>query len=177
MAPTMHWDGEKMSVTTQDDSVLGTAGHRRPRRCTWRVSGPGFRVCEIYDLRSRAKISLTGGDRTRWLNGMVTNKLSAISERGTGYTLFCSKSSMSINRRDLYTYNRGESLLVDTDQSQVEESLPRLRQVHHHGRRRVTISRTSSAVRNRRTEVRRKGVEVPDLKRFNLSRRRGGTSA
>src|SRR5260221_10440994 len=31
--------------------------------------------CGAYDLGFRAKISLTGGDRTRWLNGMVTNNL------------------------------------------------------------------------------------------------------
>jgi len=31
--------------------------------------------CAIYDLSSRAKIALTGGDRVRWLNGMVTNNI------------------------------------------------------------------------------------------------------
>ena len=31
--------------------------------------------CGVYDLGFRAKISLTGGDRVRWLNGMVTNNI------------------------------------------------------------------------------------------------------
>ena len=31
--------------------------------------------CGVYDLSSRAKISLTGSDRVRWLNGMVTNNI------------------------------------------------------------------------------------------------------
>src|SRR2546425_12325859 len=31
--------------------------------------------CGVYDVGFRAKISLRGGDRTRWLNGMVTNNI------------------------------------------------------------------------------------------------------
>src|ERR1700730_18654488 len=31
--------------------------------------------CGVYDLGFRAKISLTGDDRIRWLNGMVTNNI------------------------------------------------------------------------------------------------------
>src|SRR5438309_1845379 len=31
--------------------------------------------CAIYDLGWRAKIMLTGADRTRWVNGMVTNNI------------------------------------------------------------------------------------------------------
>ena len=31
--------------------------------------------CGVYDLGFRTKISLTGGDRVRWLNGMVTNNI------------------------------------------------------------------------------------------------------
>src|SRR4029077_20015264 len=31
--------------------------------------------CGLYDLSARAKIALTGGDRVRWLNGMVTNNI------------------------------------------------------------------------------------------------------
>ncbi|MGB9204871.1 MAG: hypothetical protein WCB94_13010, partial [Terriglobales bacterium] len=29
-------------------------------------------ACGLYDLNWRAKIAVTGGDRVRWLNGMVT---------------------------------------------------------------------------------------------------------
>ncbi len=75
----------------------------------------------IYDLRSRAKISLTGGDRTRWLNGMVTNNIRDL-EGGHGVYAFLLNPQGHI-LGDLYAYNRGESLLVDTDQSQVEKIL------------------------------------------------------
>src|SRR5260370_16903999 len=36
--------------------------------------------CGAYDLGFRAKISLTGADRVRWLNGMVTNNIRYLAE-------------------------------------------------------------------------------------------------
>src|SRR5258708_7723303 len=75
----------------------------------------------VYDLSLRAKISLTGEDRVRWLNGMVTNNVRDL-ERGRGVYAFLLNPQGHI-LGDLYAYNRGESLLVDTDQSQVEKIL------------------------------------------------------
>jgi folate-binding protein YgfZ len=80
------------------------------------VSGSG-----VYDLSLRAKISLTGGDRVRWLNGMVTNNVRDL-EPGRGVYAFLLNPQGHI-LGDLYAYNREESLLVDTDQSQVEKIL------------------------------------------------------
>ncbi len=80
------------------------------------VSGSG-----AYDLSLRAKISLTGGDRMRWLNGMVTNNIRDL-EPGRGVYAFLLNPQGHI-LGDLYAYNRGESLIVDTDQSQVEKIL------------------------------------------------------
>jgi len=31
--------------------------------------------CGVYDLGFRVRISLKGGDRVRWMNGMVTNNI------------------------------------------------------------------------------------------------------
>lgn len=80
------------------------------------VSGSG-----VYDLSLRAKISLTGGDRVRWLNGMVTNNIRDL-EPGRGVYAFLLNPQGHI-LGDLYAYNRGESVLVDTDQSQAEKIL------------------------------------------------------
>ena len=80
------------------------------------VSGSG-----VYDLSLRAKISLTGRDRVRWLNGMVTNNIRDL-EPGRGVYAFLLHPQGHI-LGDLYAYNRGESLLVDTDRSQVEKIL------------------------------------------------------
>jgi folate-binding protein YgfZ len=77
--------------------------------------------CGVYDLGFRAKLSLTGGDRVRWLNGMVTNN---IRDLATGHGLY----AFLLNPQgrilgDLYAYNRGESIVVDTDRSQSEKIL------------------------------------------------------
>src|ERR1700731_2351838 len=77
--------------------------------------------CGVYDLGFRAKISLTGGDRGRWLNGMVTNNIRDL-ELGRGAYAFLLNPQGHI-LGDLYAYDRGESLLVDTDRSQVEKIL------------------------------------------------------
>ena len=57
----------------------------------------------------------------RWLNGMVTNNIRDL-ESGRGVYAFLLNPQGHI-LGDLYAYNRGESLLVDTDQSQVEKIL------------------------------------------------------
>src|SRR5690242_11093936 len=77
--------------------------------------------CGVYDLGYRAKISLTGGDRVRWLNGMVTNNVRDL-QAGRGVYAFLLNPQGHI-LGDLYAYNRGESILVDTDRSQVEKIL------------------------------------------------------
>src|SRR5438132_802817 len=41
--------------------------------------------CGVYDLGFRAKISLTGGDRVRWLNGMVTNNIRDLAPEHGAY--------------------------------------------------------------------------------------------
>src|ERR1700737_1397712 len=57
----------------------------------------------LYDLGSRAKISLTGGDRVRWLNGMVTNNVRDLA-RGHGvYAFLLSPQGRILG--DLYAYN------------------------------------------------------------------------
>lgn len=77
--------------------------------------------CAVYDLGFRAKISLTGGDRVRWLNGMVTNNIRDLApERGV-YAFLLNPQGRILG--DMYAYNRGDTLMVDTDRSQVEKIL------------------------------------------------------
>ncbi|HZC22228.1 MAG TPA: folate-binding protein [Candidatus Binatia bacterium] len=77
--------------------------------------------CGVYDLGYRAKISLTGDDRVRWLNGMVTNNVRDLAP-GQGTFAFLLNAQGHI-LGDLYAYNRGESIVVDTDRSQLEKIL------------------------------------------------------
>ena len=75
--------------------------------------------CGVFELSTRTKLSLSGKDRVRWLNGMITNKVRDLPE-GQGIYAFVLNPQGHI-LADLYAYNRGEWLLVDTDQSQIEK--------------------------------------------------------
>lgn len=80
------------------------------------ISGYGF-----YDLSSRVKIALTGGDRIRWLNGMVTNNIRDLAPGHGIYAFLLNPQGHILG--DLYAYNRGDSIMIDSDQSQSEKLL------------------------------------------------------
>jgi folate-binding protein YgfZ len=77
--------------------------------------------CGVYDLSWRAKIAVTGGDRVRWLNGMVTNNIRDLAP-GRGVYAFLLNAQGRI-QADLYAFQRGDSLLVDTERVQREKVL------------------------------------------------------
>ena len=77
--------------------------------------------CGVYALDSRAQIAITGGDRTRWLNGMVTNNIRDLQPGHGVYAFLLNPQGRILG--DLYVYNRGKSLLAETDQSQLETLL------------------------------------------------------
>jgi folate-binding protein YgfZ len=69
--------------------------------------------CAVYDLSSRAKIRLTGGDRVRWLNGMVTNNIRDLAANHGVYCFLL--NAQGHIQADFYAYNMGDSILVDAD--------------------------------------------------------------
>jgi folate-binding protein YgfZ len=77
--------------------------------------------CGVYDLGFRSKIQLTGSDRVRWLNGMVTNNVRDLAAGHGLYAFLLNPQGRILG--DMFAYNRGESLLVDTDSSQVGKIL------------------------------------------------------
>ena len=77
--------------------------------------------CGAYDLGFRAKISLNGSDRGRWLNGMVTNNVRDLAVGRGVYAFLLNPQGHILG--DLLAYNRGESIVVDTDCSQTEKIL------------------------------------------------------
>jgi|ERR1700677_1907228 folate-binding protein YgfZ len=77
--------------------------------------------CGLYDLSWRAKIAVTGGDRVRWMNGMVSNNVRDLAA-GHGVYAFMLNAQGRI-QADLYVFQRGESLLVDTENAQREKVL------------------------------------------------------
>jgi folate-binding protein YgfZ len=77
--------------------------------------------CGVYDLGFRAKLGLTGGDRVRWLNGMVTNNVRDLAAGHGVYAFLLNPQGRIL--ADMFIFNRGESLIVDTDAGQVEALL------------------------------------------------------
>ena len=75
--------------------------------------------CGVYDLGFRARISLTGSDRMRWLNGMVTNNIRDLALGCGVYAFLLNPQGRILG--DMFAYNLGETIVVETDRSQVEK--------------------------------------------------------
>jgi folate-binding protein YgfZ len=69
--------------------------------------------CAVYDLGWRAKIALTGNDRVRWANGMVTNNIRDLADGRGNYNFLLNPQGRI--QGDLYIYNLGDHLMVDTE--------------------------------------------------------------
>jgi folate-binding protein YgfZ len=86
--------------------------------------GAEYRVlrsgCGVFDLTWRSKIAIGGKDRTRWLNGMISNNVRDLPP-GRGVYGFVLNAQGHI-LGDLYVWNRGESLMADIEAFQ-EQSL------------------------------------------------------
>ena len=75
----------------------------------------------VYNLADRARFGLTGSDRVRWLNGMVTNNIRDLNVGAGLYAFLLNPQGHILG--DLTAYNRGDSLLVETDTAQAERIL------------------------------------------------------
>ena len=73
--------------------------------------------CGVYDLGWRGKLVATGADRTRWLNGMVTNNIRDLAVNRGNYSFLLNAQGRILG--DLYAYNRGDYILIDTAAWQV----------------------------------------------------------
>ena len=78
-------------------------------------------TCGVCELRWRAKIRLTGSDRVRWLNGMVTNNIRDLAVGQGVYSFLLNPQGHILG--DLYVYNCGDAFLIDIDQAQLEKIL------------------------------------------------------
>jgi folate-binding protein YgfZ len=77
------------------------------------------RSAGIFDLSWRSKLELTGSDRARWLNGMITNNIRDLAPGHGVYAFLLNPQGKIL--ADLYAYNLGESIVVETDHSQKEK--------------------------------------------------------
>src|SRR5271166_6499395 len=72
--------------------------------------------CGVYDLGFRARISLKGSDRVRWMNGMVTNNIRDLAGGRGVYAFLLNPQGRILG--DMVVHNQGEALLVETDRGQ-----------------------------------------------------------
>src|SRR5450631_10386 len=77
--------------------------------------------CGVYELQWRAKVSISGSDRVRWLNGIITNNVRDLPAGSGVYAFMLNPQGRILG--DLYAYNRGDSLLVDIDRFQLQKVL------------------------------------------------------
>jgi folate-binding protein YgfZ len=70
----------------------------------------------LFDLGWQSKLLISGKDRTRWFNGMMTNNIRDLAP-GQGVYGFI-LTAQGHNQGDLTAYNRGEYLLATTDREQ-----------------------------------------------------------
>src|SRR5215470_5090220 len=117
-----------LTALQENAGVLGAAvGEYRGATTALRFSDPQSEFaalrsgCGVYDLGYRARIRLTGGDRVRWLNGMVTNNIRDLAVGQGVYAFLLNPQGHILG--DLHAYNRGEEILVDTQQSQIQRIL------------------------------------------------------
>src|SRR5882762_5657166 len=71
--------------------------------------------CGVYPLDTRGKILVRGEDRTRWLNGMVTNNVRDLAA-DQGLYAFLLNAQGRI-QGDLYAFNRGDRIVLDVDRA------------------------------------------------------------
>ncbi len=120
----------------------------------------------VYNLDNRTKILLTGEDRTRWLNGMVTNNIRDLAT-GHGLYAFLLNPQGKI-QGDLYAFNRGEDIALDVERSQAAKLLDIFD--HYIIMDDVNVSEVSGQVTaigvqgpKARQVLHTAGIEVPDL--------------
>jgi folate-binding protein YgfZ len=78
----------------------------------------------VSDLGWRGKILVTGGDRLRWLNGMVSNAVQSLPEGQGNYSFLLSVQGRI--QGDCYVYRRAGDLLLDTSLDQLPALLRHL---------------------------------------------------
>ena len=116
-----------MSVTTLQDRLTAQGASFGSYRgsdtpASFGDSTAEFRAlmdgCGLYDMSWQAKLVLTGEDRVRWLNGMVTNNVRDLAVGHGVYSFLLTAQGRIV--ADLVSYNRGEYLLVTSDRSQAQ---------------------------------------------------------
>jgi folate-binding protein YgfZ len=77
--------------------------------------------CGVFQLGWRGLVTVSGKDRTRWLHNMTTNNIRDLAANRGVYAFVLNHQGRILG--DMTIYNLGESLLMETDRSQIEPLL------------------------------------------------------
>jgi folate-binding protein YgfZ len=69
----------------------------------------------VYDLGYRAFVRVTGSDRVRWLNGMVSNTIVGLEEGQRNYSFLLNAQGRILGDADIHRFS--DYLLLETDRS------------------------------------------------------------
>ena len=73
-------------------------------------------ACGVFDLGWRGKLVVSGEDRVRWLNGMVTNNTRDLAQDAGNYSFVLNPQGRIQN--DLVAFQRGDFYMVETEAAQ-----------------------------------------------------------
>lgn len=107
-----------------------------------------------FDLGWRAQITAGGKDRVRWLHNMVTNNVRDLKLNRGNYDFVLNAQGRILG--DLYIFNRGDFLLLETDRSQVETLLTTLKRF-------IIMDKVELAPDSTRSGVGMCGPKAPEL--------------
>jgi folate-binding protein YgfZ len=71
----------------------------------------------VYDLGYLASLKITGADRIRWLNGMVTNTVQSLEDHHSNYSFLLNAQGRILG--DATIYRSPDHLLFQTDRAQI----------------------------------------------------------
>jgi folate-binding protein YgfZ len=107
-----------MSIVTENEQATPVLDQGRQELTTLRAGCGIFRPEHVL-------FSLSGRDRVRWLNGMVTNNIRDLAPGRGVYAFVLNPQGHILG--DLYVFNRGESLIAEIERGQAETLVPILR--------------------------------------------------
>ncbi len=116
-----------MTVATFQDKLITSGARLASYRGAEAAASFGDKASEFrallsgagaFDMSWQAKLVISGKDRTRWTNGMVTNNIRDLAPGCGVYSFILTPQGR--NQGDLVVYNRGDYLLATTDREQAD---------------------------------------------------------
>ena len=134
--------------------------------------------CGVFDLGWRRYFTVSGRDRLRWLNGMVSNNVRDLQAGHGVYAFVLNPQGHILD--DLYIYNRGDDFVLETDATQADK-------LYNHLKRFIIMDKVefkpaedwaTIGLQGPKAEqtLRAAGVDLPALQPLQISEVKFGTT-